>query len=331
MGLAIYGASNITVDNLLIQETGGDGIYVGNIEGGVIRNVVTDGCYRNGMSIIRAIDLLVEDCQFLNTGNTGRYNGGEQLTPANGGTAPRAGVDLEPNLLTDVLQNVTLRNCSAVGNVDDAFDISGDTPHSITLDGCAAANCSGDWGSAFKLDSFTSRGNITLRGCSATNMPGSALGLRRAQPSSRHSGNVSAAARRSLVVEDFEATAVATDWRTTYKGRTLPGFSLFPVTVISDNSDGPIPRAPNDMTIELKNVTVRRSNLGQAAGRPVIGCQSVDRRSQRPPPPAPCVPDELWPLSGSVVVMASNRSACDTAALGRAAANLKVECKGGLP
>ena len=32
MGLAIYGASNITVDNLHIQETGGDGIYVGSIE-----------------------------------------------------------------------------------------------------------------------------------------------------------------------------------------------------------------------------------------------------------------------------------------------------------
>ena len=169
-------------------------------------------------------------------------------------------MDLEPDLLTDVLQNVTLRNCSAVGNVDDAFDISADTAHSITFDRCVAANCSGGWGSAFAFNSFGARGNITLRGCSASNMPGSALSLRRAKPSTRHSGNVSAAARRSLVVEDFEATAVATDWRTTYKGRTLQGFSLFPVTVISDNSDGPIPRAPNDMTIELKNVTVRRSS-----------------------------------------------------------------------
>ena len=88
MGLAIYGASNISVDNLLIQETGGDGIYVGSIEGGVIRNVVTDGAYRNGMSIIRAIDLLVEDCQFLNTGNTGRYNGGEKLTRPTAGPPP---------------------------------------------------------------------------------------------------------------------------------------------------------------------------------------------------------------------------------------------------
>ena len=40
MGLAIYGARNISVENLRIQETGGDGIYVGNIEGGLIRNVV---------------------------------------------------------------------------------------------------------------------------------------------------------------------------------------------------------------------------------------------------------------------------------------------------
>ena len=231
-------------------------------------------------------------------------------------------MDLEPDLLTDVLQNVTLRNCSAVGNVDDAFDISADTAHSITFDRCVAANCSGGWGSAFAFNSFGARGNITLRGCSASNMPGSALSLRRTKPSNAQ--NISTTARRSLVVEDFEATAVATDWGSEYKGHTQ-GF--FPVTVISDSREF-IPRAPNDLTIELNNMTVRQSNLGKAAGRPVIGCQSTGDFGEVP---APCVPDELWPFSGSVGAVASNRSACDTAALGRAAANLKVECKGGLP
>ena len=320
MGLAIYGALNISVENVRIQETGGDGIYVGSIEGGVIRKVITDGCYRNGMSIIRAIDLLVEDCQFLNTGNTGRFNGGEMLTPANGGTAPRAGVDLEPNELTDVLQNITLRNCSAVGNVDDAFDISADTPHSITFERCLAANCSGGWGSAFSFNSFSSRGNITLRSCSATNMPGSALSLRRTKPSNIR--NISATAIRSLVVEDFVASAVATDWGKEYKGHTQ---GYFPVTVISDSREF-IPRNPNDLTIELKNMTVQHSNPTNAAGRHVIGCQSTGSFGEIP---ISCVPDELWPFSGNIVVMASNRSACDTTMLGHAVANLKVECKGG--
>ena len=83
------------------------------IIGGVIKNVTTDGAFRNGLSIIYAVDLLVENCTFRATGGQGKYNGGELLTPANGGTAPRAGVDMEPDAAGDVLINVTLRafNC----------------------------------------------------------------------------------------------------------------------------------------------------------------------------------------------------------------------------
>ena len=126
-------------------------------------------------------------------------------------------------------------------------------------------------------------------------MPGSALSLRRRPPS-----NLSTAAVRSLVVEDFEATAVGRDWGAEYKGHTQ---GYFPVTIISD-SRGVIPTKPNDLTIELNNMTVRESNPPNAAGRPVIGCQLTGQFGEIP---TPCVADELWPFAGSVVVKASNR------------------------
>jgi hypothetical protein len=73
----------------------------------------------------------------------------------NGGTAPRAGVDLEPNGAANVLLNVTLRNVY-VSNNTDAFDISANTAHSITLDGVHATRSGSrwdrGWGSAFSLN-----------------------------------------------------------------------------------------------------------------------------------------------------------------------------------
>ena len=72
--------------------SGGDGIYLNDVTNAVIRNLTTHGAYRNGLSVIGARGLLVENCTFANTGNIGRYNGGDKLTQSNGGTTPRAGV-----------------------------------------------------------------------------------------------------------------------------------------------------------------------------------------------------------------------------------------------
>lgn len=83
----------------------------------MLHNVTTDGAYRNGLSVISAIDLLVNECAFLNTGH---FPG----LASTGGTAPRAGVDLEPDHPSNSLQNVTLRRCVAAGNTDDAFNLS---------------------------------------------------------------------------------------------------------------------------------------------------------------------------------------------------------------
>jgi hypothetical protein len=123
-----------------------------------------------------------------------------------------------------------------------------------------------------------------------------------------------------LVVDDFRAAAVATDWGGKYNGH-IQGY--FPVTIISDSRQS-IPLVPNDLTIALNRMVVTASNPAKAGGRPVIGCQATGENGECP---TPCAPETLWPISGTVVIHASNHSACDTAALGRAAAHLDVKCK----
>ena len=105
-GVNVLSSSGINIYGLRIENTGGDGIYLGktgttlynsNIQ---VKDVVSDNNYRQGMSIISVDGLLVENSQFLNTN----------------GTAPQAGMDFEPNGATQRLANIDLRNVTISGN-----------------------------------------------------------------------------------------------------------------------------------------------------------------------------------------------------------------------
>jgi polygalacturonase len=99
--LSFRGCTNVTVLGLTLTESGGDGIYLGagrnrqtnrNV---VIRDVVCDRNYRQGISVITAENLLIENCVLKNTA----------------GTAPAAGIDFEPNHASERLVNCVMRNC----------------------------------------------------------------------------------------------------------------------------------------------------------------------------------------------------------------------------
>ena len=83
----ILSCSNVTISGLTIKESGGDGIYLGVAKPGVtnkgvlIKGVKCVNNYRQGISIISAENLLIENSTFKGTH----------------GTAPMAGVDFEPN------------------------------------------------------------------------------------------------------------------------------------------------------------------------------------------------------------------------------------------
>jgi hypothetical protein len=108
MGISLANASNINIDNANVSYTMGDGIYLGDYSGNPynktikITNSTFDHCNRQGMSVISAIDLTVDNCTFSNTGGN----------PA----GPSAGVDFEPNTSAQYMQNLNFTNCKFINN-----------------------------------------------------------------------------------------------------------------------------------------------------------------------------------------------------------------------
>lgn len=99
--LNFHACTNITVEGLTLAESGGDGIYVGAGSGGapckdmIIRDVILDRNYRQGISVISAENLLIERCVMKGTA----------------GTPPAAGIDFEPNSPNERLINCVMRDC----------------------------------------------------------------------------------------------------------------------------------------------------------------------------------------------------------------------------
>ncbi len=110
--LIASGCTNVQVLGLTLTESGGDGIYLG--AGGTgnrditIRGVTCDANYRQGISVISAENLLIEDCVLSNTR----------------GTPPEAGIDFEPNNASDRLVNIVMRNCLSTGNATSGYVVA---------------------------------------------------------------------------------------------------------------------------------------------------------------------------------------------------------------
>jgi hypothetical protein len=134
--LSLRGCQNVQIFGLTLQESGGDGIYLGvgknnatnkNI---LIRDVICDGNNRQGISVITAEDLVIENCTFRDTR----------------GTAPEAGIDFEPNHPEERLVRCLLRNCLSENNGGHAYHIylgnlhEESPPVSIRFENCVSRN-----------------------------------------------------------------------------------------------------------------------------------------------------------------------------------------------
>jgi hypothetical protein len=106
MGIALRGCRHVLIEGLRIESSGGDGFYVdGSGDSGwsediTIRNCTAYDNHRQGLSVISVVNLLVENCLFANTW----------------GTAPEAGIDLEPDTEKNRLVNCVIRNCTFENN-----------------------------------------------------------------------------------------------------------------------------------------------------------------------------------------------------------------------
>lgn len=105
MGIGIYGSADVIVSNMTIVDCWGDGIYIS--EGSeskrpsayvALKNVVSRNNRRQGLSIIKATLILVDSCKFLGTN----------------GTAPQAGIDIEPNY--DTASHIAITNTECAYN-----------------------------------------------------------------------------------------------------------------------------------------------------------------------------------------------------------------------
>jgi len=135
----LKGATNVEIDGLTLMSSGGDGIYLGTGTGGTtnrditIRNVVCDDNYRQGISVITAENLLIEDTVMRNTS----------------GTPPMAGIDFEPNNPGERLVNVTMRNCLSEDNNSYGYVLAispldaTSEPISMRFENCRSVNNSG--------------------------------------------------------------------------------------------------------------------------------------------------------------------------------------------
>ncbi|MGQ9563936.1 MAG: right-handed parallel beta-helix repeat-containing protein [Thermogutta sp.] len=130
--LSLRGCRNVVIKDLTLRDSGGDGIYLGTGKGGepnqdiVIRNVICDSNYRQGISVITARNLLIENVVLRNTG----------------GTPPQAGIDFEPNRASEILSNCVMRNCIIENNRGNAIHLyagamnASSEPISIRLENC---------------------------------------------------------------------------------------------------------------------------------------------------------------------------------------------------
>jgi len=104
----IQSSNNVYIYDISANDSGGDGFYVGDqqsVSQEVPKNINLINCKANnnrrqGLSIISVDGFYAENCEFNNTV----------------GTAPEAGIDIEPNFPNQKLKNIKFVNCSSIGN-----------------------------------------------------------------------------------------------------------------------------------------------------------------------------------------------------------------------
>jgi polygalacturonase len=167
MTLSLRGCTHVRVYGFTLRDSGGDGIFVA---GGrqpyckdiLIRDVVCENHYRQGISVISVQGLTVENSVFRNTW----------------GTPPSAGVDIEPDRPEERIQQVVFRNCRFEDNYGDGIEIflanlkAGSGEVSILFDQCRISSRYGTGIRVSKVADDGPGGLIEFRNCTVENTEG---------------------------------------------------------------------------------------------------------------------------------------------------------------
>lgn len=117
--IRLRGCTDVVIDNLVLRDSGGDGLTIGRSEKKLfsekiyVSRIKSINNKRQGVSIVSAQDVWIQDSEFRDTK----------------GTFPGAGVDLEPDLPTERLVNINFENCQFVNNYNAGIKIE---THNLT-------------------------------------------------------------------------------------------------------------------------------------------------------------------------------------------------------
>lgn len=106
--LRVEKSTNITIDGIQCNSSGGDGLYISASDGITVTNSGFDDNRRQGFSLISGSNIIIDGNTFTNTR----------------GTAPQDGIDIEPNDSSGQLSNIIIRNSISAGNAGDGLEIS---------------------------------------------------------------------------------------------------------------------------------------------------------------------------------------------------------------
>lgn len=154
----ILSCSRILIQNVTISNAFGDGIYVGRL----CSDVKINGCTvtnnrRNNISIVSASNVYIDGCDVSNAN----------------GTAPEAGIDIEPNASDALSKNIIITNCNIYGNAKEGISYPAPAPTPL-VETSVVSNCNIYGNGAAGIRASYIR-NLEITGCVIFNNAGGGI------------------------------------------------------------------------------------------------------------------------------------------------------------
>ncbi|HQU99619.1 MAG: T9SS type A sorting domain-containing protein [Bacteroidia bacterium] len=160
---AVQNSKKVTITGALLQDAGGDGIYIGadyNLsikcsETITVTDVVTQNCLREGITITDAKAVKIQHCEFNNS---------------NGATYA-SGIKLQPVTADDSLVNIGITRCRMINNQNHAIEVdlqnltNTSRPVSVTFFRCYSVGNGAEQVKVLGRESNGVNGNVTLNMC----------------------------------------------------------------------------------------------------------------------------------------------------------------------
>jgi parallel beta-helix repeat protein len=208
MAISIFDSSNIEITGLNLSDSGGDGIFIGTdarsyygyCENIAVKDCMCDNNYRQGISITSAKNVLIDNCIFQNTN----------------GTAPSAGIDLEPSNDTHKLTNIVISNCISQFNAGAGFALylkhltSKTEDISVLFTNCLVKKCGKSGLIVGAVNDDGPGGIVEFRNCTITDLREPGAYIFDKSPKSA-----------KLRFTDCKWSNVASDKKTSYQNYTL--------------------------------------------------------------------------------------------------------------